>query len=211
MWLVVPGWCWAVKERCRERAGWLTLPLQPTFEARRPEHKQTLQWILTTEFRDKEVTVLHTVHYFASIIITHTNTDADEGHKPEPVDLFRHFFPSPCMLEVEGEAVPEILTQLLHTQTQSLSSTLKQTCRSISGVLWSPVCLIHTDTKKTHMCTCSHTHADTGSHVGYLSWAAGDGDPVLTGDVTGTVVGGAGTWAWCTVAYRLWNIEITFI
>lgn len=43
----------------------------------------------------------------------------------------------------------------------------------------------HTDTK--------HTHADTGSHVGYLSWAAEDVAPVLTGDVTGAVVGGART------------------
>lgn len=35
-----------------------------------------------------------------------------------------------------------------------------------------------------------HTHVRM---VGYLSRAAGNGDPVLAGDVTGAVVGGTGT------------------
>lgn len=62
---------------------------------------------------------------------------------------------------------------------------------------WSPLatCLPHkhkyTQTLNTHL--SSQTHAEMSRHVGYLSGAAGDGDPILTGDVTGAVVGGAGT------------------
>lgn len=48
----------------------------------------------------------------------------------------------------------------------------------------------------------SHT---LNSDAGYLSWAAGDGDPVLAGDVTGAVVGGAGTRARCAIACRLYR------
>jgi len=65
---------------------------------------------------------------------------------------------------------------------------------------------VHVVSPFTHTHTHTHTHTlRAGGDVGYLSCAAGDGDPVLTGDVTGAVVGGAGTRARRAVACGLCN------
>lgn len=78
---------------------------------------------------------------------------------------------------------------------------------SLAASLWSREAWTHTNTPlqeaQTHPPPCRERVSESSDHRGkthhptiaasYLSGAAGNGDPVLTGNVTGAVVGRAGT------------------
>lgn len=85
---------------------------------------------------------------------------------------------------------------IVEKNSKTLSThILHQSWKRLPNSCWSPLATFASHAGDTEH-IYSHTH-------GYLSWAAGDGDPILTQNVTGAVVGGAWARAWRTVASRV--------